>query len=175
MLSSVCPLSLGLSLWQEVFGDIAHFSFLSRNIFRKNVCLSWISSDGSICCEGREYQWAGRALFAKKNFFEGNPITQFQFKERYAVCLRLMANMKYKHCHEQKPLILKKFDILYISPKSNFFYEDIPVWGKHAWYQCLRQQKTKSSSSQNSKTAFEVNKAEKMNNKLLKADKISEV
>ena len=127
-----CYVVFALLVWVYLYDkkclEILPIFHSYQEIFlEKNVCLSWISSDGSICCEGREYQWAGRALFANKNFIEGNPITQFPFKERSAVCLGLMASMKYKHCHEQKPLILKKFDILYISPKSNFFYEDIPV------------------------------------------------
>ena len=42
--------------------------------FRNIVCLSGISSDGSICCEAREYQCGGPALFTE-NFIEGNPIT----------------------------------------------------------------------------------------------------
>ena len=115
--------------------------------FRNIVCLSGISSDGSICCEAREYQCVGPALFTE-NFIEGNPITLSSI-QRSAECLPLMANMTTIDFVIDKKLILIWLDMrVYcsccIKRKSNFFYEDISAWGKHAWYRCLRQQKTKS-------------------------------
>ena len=113
------------------------------------VCLSGISSDGSICWEGREYQCAG--LFTENLVFEGNPITRSSSSERFAECLRLTAIMIWIGFIMDKnySFLCWYFDMrVYCShsmkPKSNFFYEDISAWGKHAWYRCLRQQKQKA-------------------------------
>ena len=72
---------------RDDFGEILKY-------FKNIVCLSGISSDGSICWEGREYQCAG--LFTENLVFEGNPITRSSSSERFAECLRLTAIMTWR-------------------------------------------------------------------------------